>query len=463
MKKVLKTILAFLFIGAAAFAGGASEEAAKKPVTLNLLFYSPELSDQYKDMVAAYKTETGVTLDITVLQADYRSVLTSKINSGDIPDVFMSSAYADNSTYKDYVYDLSNEDFIKKISPSALQGVTVGGKIIGYPFLVQSHSFIYNKKIFADLGISELPKTLPEFEAVAKKIEAAGIQPFATGFKEFWVLPQTAWQALAPVVVQNYGGYEKFVAALNAGTLKFKDIPEMSAVFDLLDLIKKYGGPKPNESNFNDQTSSIATGKVAIIHQGNWAEGTILKTNPDAQIGFLVGPVGGTLNWAAIMFDSNQLSAVAKDTRTSRPPSTGLRWLTTPNTAKTGFRARSIKCRRSPARPPRIPYRRSDRGKHNGGTSAIRCSIRCSPPHRAATRRDPAGILRRQDRPGSDARRAWMRRMPNSEGREVISLLSIESGLSGKFERLFRTVPAASKLRRIGRMISSQRRNGIGP
>jgi raffinose/stachyose/melibiose transport system substrate-binding protein len=329
MKKVLKTILAFLCIGAAAFAGGASEEAAKKPVTLNLLFYSPELSDQYKDMVAAYKTETGVTLDITVLQADYRSVLTSKINSGDIPDVFMSSAYADNSTYKDYVYDLSNEDFIKKISPSALQGVTVGGKIIGYPFLVQSHSFIYNKKIFADLGISELPKTLPEFEAVAKKIEAAGIQPFATGFKEFWVLPQTAWQALAPVVVQNYGGYEKFVAALNAGTLKFKDIPEMSAVFDLLDLIKKYGGPKPNESNFNDQTSSIATGKVAIIHQGNWAEGTILKTNPDAQIGFLVGPVGANAKLGGIMFDSNQTIRVAKDSKNLKAALDWLRWLTT--------------------------------------------------------------------------------------------------------------------------------------
>lgn len=125
-------------------------------------------------MVAAYKAATGVTLDITVLQADYRSVLTSKINSGDTPDIFMSSAYADNSTYKDYVYDLAGEDFIKNISPSALQGATVDGKVLGYPFLVQTHSFIYNKKVFADLGITTLPRTLAEFEAVSKKIAAAG-------------------------------------------------------------------------------------------------------------------------------------------------------------------------------------------------------------------------------------------------------------------------------------------------
>jgi len=87
----------------------------------------------------------------------------------------------------------------------------VDGKIWGYPFLVQSHSFIYNKKVFRDVGITTLPKTLDELDAAAKKIQAAGIQPFATGFKEFWVLPQTAWQALAPTVTKNYGGYEAFV------------------------------------------------------------------------------------------------------------------------------------------------------------------------------------------------------------------------------------------------------------
>jgi len=329
MKKTLLLTLALVCAGIAAFAEGGKEQKAAEPVTLSLLFYSPELQDQYKDMAAAYKAETGVTLDITVLQADYRSVLTSKVNSGDIPDIFMSSAYADNSTYKDYVYDLSKEDFMKAIAPSALQGVTVDGKILGYPFLVQSHSFIYNKKVFRDAGIAELPKTLKEFEAAAQKLQAAGVQPFATGFKEFWVLPQTAWQAIAPVVVKNYGGYAAFTKKLNDGSLKFKDVPEMANVFDLLDLIKKYGGAKPNESDFNDQTSSLASGKVGIIHQGNWAEGTILKTNPAAEIGYLVGPVGNDAKAGGIMFDSNQTIRVAKDSKNLKASLAWLRWLTT--------------------------------------------------------------------------------------------------------------------------------------
>jgi raffinose/stachyose/melibiose transport system substrate-binding protein len=305
------------------------EEAKKEPVTLKLFFYSPELTEQYNDMSKAYNEETGNTLDITVLQNDYTTVLSAKLNSGDIPDVFMSSAYADNSTYKDYIYDLTNEDFIQQIEPTALTGVTVDGKITGYPFLVQSHSFIYNKKLFADAGITTLPKTIKEYEAVCEQLKAKGIQPFATGYKEWWVLPQTAWQILAPVK-DNYGGdYAKFVEALNTGALKFKDIKEMSNVFDMLDLIKKYGGSKPMESDFNDQTSSFAAGKVAIIHQGNWAEDTIVKANPDIQLGYLLGPVGDDGAKAGIMYDSNQTLRVAKDSANLQGSLDWLRWLTT--------------------------------------------------------------------------------------------------------------------------------------
>ena len=194
-------------------------------------------------------------------QADYVTLLRAKLNSGDIPDVFMSSAYADNTTYKDYVYDLTNADFMKMLEPSALTGVTVNGRITGYPFLVQSHSFIYNKKVFAAAGITALPRTIKEYEAVAQKLQAKGIQPFATGFKEWWVLPQTAWQVLAPIKDSFGGDYANFVDKLNSGALKFKDIKEMSTVFDVLDLIKKYGGPKPMESDFNDQCSLACNGQ----------------------------------------------------------------------------------------------------------------------------------------------------------------------------------------------------------
>jgi raffinose/stachyose/melibiose transport system substrate-binding protein len=315
------------YLLAAAFVVLCAALVAGQGKTLKLFFYSPELTDQYNDMAREYKAETGVTLDITVNQADYRTLLNAKLNSGDIPDVFMSSAYADNSTYKDYIYDLTDADFLKQLEPSALAGVTAQGRITGYPFLVQSHSFIYNKKIFAQAGIKTLPRTLSEYVAAAEKLQARGIQPFATGFKEWWVLPQTAWQVLAPAA-ESYGGFAGFVEKLNTGALAFKDVKGMSTVFDVLDMIKKYGGPKPLESDFNDQCSSLATGTAAIIHQGNWAEDTIRKTTPAIDIGYLRGPVAGTAAQAGIMYDSNQTIRVAKDGQVELALA-WLRWLTT--------------------------------------------------------------------------------------------------------------------------------------
>lgn len=312
----------------------ASEAPAKNPVTLKLFFYSPELTEQYNDMKTQYNKETGNTLDITVLQNDYQTVLSAKLNSGDIPDVFMSSAYADNITYKDYSYDLTNEDFMKQLEPTALTGVTLDGKITGYPFLVQSHSYIYNKKLFADAGITTLPRTIKEYEEVCKTLQAKGIQPFATGFKEWWVLPQTAWQVLAPIKDSYGGDYAKFVDQLNSGALKFKDIKEMNNVFDMLDLIKKYGGSKPMESDFNDQCASLAAGKVAMIHQGNWAEDTIKKANPSIEIGYLLGPTGDNGDKAGIMYDSNQTLRIAKDSKNLKGAVEWLKWLTTSDYGK---------------------------------------------------------------------------------------------------------------------------------
>ncbi|MGO8693426.1 MAG: ABC transporter substrate-binding protein [Rectinemataceae bacterium] len=325
MKKVFVLLSGLLLAASALVAQG---------TTLKLFFYSPELSDQYNDMAREYKAETGNTLDITVLQADYVTVLRARLNSGDIPDVFMSSAYADNQTYKDYILDLTGQDFIKQIEPTALMGVTVKGRVTGYPFLVQSHSFIYNKKIFADAGIKVLPRTIKEYEAVCEKLQAKGIQPFATGFKEWWVLPQTAWQVLAPIKDKFGGDYATFVDKLNDGSLTFKDTKEMKNVFDVLDMIKKFGGPKPMESDFNDQCSMLATGQVAMIHQGNWAEDTIRKINPTIDIGYLLGPVDDSPAKAGIMFDSNQTIRVAKDGKNVKEALAWLRWLTTSNYGK---------------------------------------------------------------------------------------------------------------------------------
>lgn len=175
-----------------------SGELSDDPITLNFMLNSPELTDYYNDMAEAYKEERpNVTIDMEILQNDYQTVLKTRLNSGDVPDLFLTSAYNDNKVYADYIYNLNNEDFIQKIDPAILTSVKEGDNITGYPFLVQSHSFIYNKELFEQANITELPTTLDEYREVCEKLEAAGIQPFSTGFGEWWILPQTTYPSMS--------------------------------------------------------------------------------------------------------------------------------------------------------------------------------------------------------------------------------------------------------------------------
>lgn len=308
----------------------APEEPSDKPVTLKFMMNSPELTDYYNEMFAAYKeVRPNVTIEAQILQNDYQTVLKTKLNSDDIPDLFMSSAYNDNKVYKDYEYILNNEDFIKHIEPSILTSVTLDDNITGYPFLVQSHAFIYNIDLFTQAGITKLPVTLDEFKDACSKLTAIGVQPLSSGFGEWWVLPQTTYPSMSDAY---NGDYAKLFADIKSGTLKFGDLPQVEFALDLIDLIKANSGNKPMESTFDMQCSDFANGKVAMIHQGSWAEDSVMKIKPDLKIGFLSQPrMDGT---AVLAVESNLTFRVYKDSPYLNEVLSWLDWLTTSDYGK---------------------------------------------------------------------------------------------------------------------------------
>lgn len=308
----------------------AQGEASDKPVTLKFMMNSPELTDYYNDMFAAYKeVRPNVTIEAQILQNDYQTVLKTKLNSNDIPDLFMSSAYNDNKVYKDYEYMLNNEDFIKHIEPSILTSVTLDGDITGYPFLVQSHAFIYNIDLFEKAGITKLPVTLDDYKDACSKLTAIGVQPFSSGFGEWWVLPQTTYPSMSDAY---NGDYEKLFADVKSGALKFGDLPQVEFALDLIDLIKANSGKKPMESTFDMQCSDFASGKVAMIHQGSWAEDSVMQISPDIRIGFLPQPrMDGK---AVLAVESNLTFRIYKDSSNLEEVLRWLDWLTTSDYGK---------------------------------------------------------------------------------------------------------------------------------
>jgi len=308
----------------------AEDPAEGEAVTLSFMLNSPELTEYYNNMAAAYNEFTGgrVTIDMFIEQNDYQTLLLSRLNAGQTPDMFMSSAYAENMLFRDFTVDLTNESFMAHIDPNVLNSVTVDGEITGYPFVLQSHAFIYNLDLFEQAGITQKPETLEELRSVCETLDAAGIQPFASGFAEWWVLPQTVYPAMSDV----YGSdFEGFFASIAAGATVFGDLPELDFALDMLDLINEYSGNRPMESTFDDQVGSMANGTVAMIHQGNWAEDSIRSANPDIRIGYVLHP---RLSGSAVLAVESNLTFRVGRTENTQETLMWLEWLTTSDFGK---------------------------------------------------------------------------------------------------------------------------------
>ncbi len=323
MKKIVAVLLLAASTCAALFAWPWSKKQQSKKTSLSFMLNSPELTEAYKDAFAQYEKETGVHIDADILQNDYQTVLKTRLNSGDIPDLFITSAYNDNKVYRDYDYNLDKEALLKNVQPAILSSVTLDGHVTGLPFVVQSHSFIYNKALFKKAGITKLPETLSEFKDACEKLVAIGVQPFSTGFAEWWILPQTTYPAMSDAY---NGDYEKLFKDVESGKLKFGDLPQVDFALDLIDLIKKYGGNKPMESTNDVQTSDLANGKVAMIHNGSWAEAGIRAINPNIDIGYLKNPRSDGKGVIAV--ESNLTFRVYKDGKHRKETLAFLEWLT---------------------------------------------------------------------------------------------------------------------------------------
>jgi raffinose/stachyose/melibiose transport system substrate-binding protein len=67
-------------------------------------------------------------------------------------------------------------------------GLGSDGKLYKMSQIIYYSGMVYNKKVFADAGITQTPKTWDEFYAACDKIKAKGITPVASDFKDAWPL-----------------------------------------------------------------------------------------------------------------------------------------------------------------------------------------------------------------------------------------------------------------------------------
>ncbi|WP_163101965.1 ABC transporter substrate-binding protein [Peribacillus alkalitolerans] len=256
-------------------------------VTLNLFQFKVEIAEPLQKMLDEFEAEhpnIKVKLETVGGGADYGAALKAKFASGEKPDIFNNGGFKELELWKEHLADLSNEPWAKHVLPIGKVPMTdTDGKLYGMPVNLEGYGFIYNKKLFADAGITEPPTTISELKDAAAKLKDAGITPFSAGYGEWWVIGQHllnigfAQQDDPIAYIEGlYDGSEKIV-----GNEKFKQFKEV------LDTEIKFANENPITTDYNTQVTLFASGKTAMLQQGNWTENMITEINPDMEMGFL--------------------------------------------------------------------------------------------------------------------------------------------------------------------------------
>lgn len=227
----------------------------------------------------------GVTIEINAMQhEDMLTKLDAAFQAGDAPDIYMERGGGELADHVEagLTKDISESaaDTIEKIGGS-VAGWQVDGKTYGLPFSLGVVGFWYNKALFEQAGITEVPTDWPSFYEAVDKLKAAGIEPVSVGAGDKWPAAHYWYYFAMRECSQD-------VLSEAVTSLDFSDECFVKAGEDLEELIAKEpfnAGflSTPAQSGPTSASGLLATGKVAIELQGHWEPGVMQGLTEDGQ------------------------------------------------------------------------------------------------------------------------------------------------------------------------------------
>jgi raffinose/stachyose/melibiose transport system substrate-binding protein len=208
--------------------------------------------------------------------------------AGNIPDLmFVQGIGQFKEMFKNgQIRDVSKDPLIAKFDEIGRQGLSVDGKVFGYPHDNVATGTYYNRKIFKDQGI-DIPKDWNQFIAACRKLKSSGITPIAIGLKESVMSIFPTFAGYTSVVIGRNPDYEKQFLAGKAGFVG-SDWKEVLEKFVQLEPFfpEGYMG-----LSIEQQHGMFANGQAAMDFIGNWMVSTFKSINPNLDFAVFPTPM----------------------------------------------------------------------------------------------------------------------------------------------------------------------------
>lgn len=300
------------------------EESSKGKTELTFFHYLEQYQDQFDKLVELYAKENpDVELKVECIGSDYDKILQTRVASGEVPDVFVSGPYMKNENYASVSCNLADEEFVKELEIGP-EFVASNGELTAIPFMTQAWGILYNKEVFDQVGITEVPETLEELEAVCKQLQDAGVIPFAMGYKTEYVKKQLFG---FPYGVDD--NYAENIEMLKNKEKELKEFEFINKVFDGIELVDKYLQPNPFNDDFATAGAKLGMGEAAMMICGDQIVQNAQKANPDCKIGLMPFPLSDKPEDAKIYTCASAGIHVSKESENKEAAMDFVNWIAT--------------------------------------------------------------------------------------------------------------------------------------
>ncbi|MCC3372437.1 ABC transporter substrate-binding protein [Cohnella sp. REN36] len=288
-----------------------NEIGSKDPIKLKFgVNVTPILTKEFwQESVAKFtKEHPNVTVELVTSPSsnvDWTTHLKTLLATGDMPDVMVMMSPGD-FVPSGALAELTDAD-VDYLSD--LNSGKMGGKRYVAIYKKQLAGIFYNKKIFADNGLSE-PKTLQELIDISENLKSKGITPMSIGAKDGWptfVLASSLVTSMVSAKNPNFG------ADRNAGKFTYSD-PEIVKAMENFKLFSiQYAGNDVGSTSYTQILEKFFKGKTAMMPMGSWAQGEVERLKPDFEVGFF--PVPNETDANVIPVFTNEGLAISSRTK----------------------------------------------------------------------------------------------------------------------------------------------------
>ncbi|OCT16273.1 ABC transporter substrate-binding protein [Paenibacillus pectinilyticus] len=280
----------------ASTAPAATAKAENITITFQNIYPDPTdpKNGMLKKIVADYQAKNpNIKIELDSLNTDQQKLkLKTQAASKEVPDITIVNPAAQMKPFVDAGLFAPLNDMVEQ---NGLKDTFQSGILDFYSFNKNIYALpdgnnigvvYYNKELFQQAGIADVPKTFEEMVADVKTLKAKGIQPMAIGEKDSW----TGSFLFMNILLRTNGG-PGFLQQVVDGKKTFADPAFTDAVGSMEDLIQAGAFQEGATSfDYNAGENLFKTGKAAMYYMGSWATGGIETSSVNGKVGVFQFP-----------------------------------------------------------------------------------------------------------------------------------------------------------------------------